>query len=97
VIKARLAEFQSKKETGFSSVLPTQTANEEQDDFGECCYLSKKRRHLAFLDVLIEASENDPSLTLSGIQEEVDSFMFAVGLIKILHHFIECVLCRILA
>lgn len=63
-----------------SSMLLTQTAKDEQDAFGQCVYLSKKRRRLALLDMLIEAARDDPSLTVGGIQEEVDTFMFAVSL-----------------
>lgn len=90
MITDRQAEHQKKNtdgDTESSNVFLTQTVQEEQGELGECLYLSKKRPRLALLDVLIETAENDPSLTLSGIQEEVDNFMFAVGLNKNFHHF----------
>lgn len=36
-----------------------------------------RRRRLAFLDTLLEAAQDDPTITVDDIQEEVDTFMFA--------------------
>lgn len=40
----------------------------------------KFRRRLALLDLLIDLHLRDSSFTLEDIAEEVDNFMFAVGI-----------------
>lgn len=40
----------------------------------------KYRRRLALLDLLIDLHLKDSSFTLEDIAEEVDNFMFAVGI-----------------
>lgn len=43
--------------------------------------LPGKRKRKAFLDLLLEASENDKHpLSIDEIREQVDTFMFAVRL-----------------
>lgn len=47
-----------------------------EDDVG-------KKKRLAFLDLLMNASEGDQKLTLDDLRQEVDTFMFEVCLYQI--------------
>lgn len=50
---------------------------ESTENFGDDMYLNKKRKKAAMLDLLLLAQKDD-LIDDSGIQEEVDTFMFEV-------------------
>jgi cytochrome P450 family 4 subfamily V len=47
---------------------------ERNEEFENCNYQSQKR--IAFLDMLLKAKHEDPTISFDDIQEEVDTFMF---------------------
>ena len=52
-------------------------SNREQElDYGEECEF-KRKKQMAFLDVLLEAYDNG-DISREGVREEVDTFMFEV-------------------
>lgn len=67
VILLRRAERKRQREQGVKNVV----IDDQDADV-------RSRRKLAFLDLLLEVHEQDPSFTLEDIREEVDTFMFEV-------------------
>lgn len=53
------------------------------DNSGEVLYLLTRKaskRRMALLDLMLTIAKSDPTFSHSDIQEEVDTFMFAVSI-----------------